>query len=853
MSKKEASFIEDNLIKIKKCFSGVVMTTDGRYLTAVEVMPINFKFKTGNEKEKIISQFERYLKIAPIKMQIKTISKKTNVNKLMAISDKKFEDFPVKNTAIQELHEDEIELINRLGSREGVERHFYFILEYTATDSFVAKDEEDIVYYLNNAKDTVRQFLYKCGNKVITHKNEDFFMMELCYSILNKNKSKVDLYKSWNELVDKAAEYYNNDEEKLDNLEIPFDNLIAPSEIKVFSSYCRIDGTYYTFMFIPSEEYPSDISPAWLAGLINSGEGIDLDIFLRKESTNRIRSQLRTKTRINRVRIQNMDSNGANFEEVAKSLDASEYIKYKLSVGDSMYYINTMITVSGESFDEMFSKYSAVKEILEAIDISVMDCKYFVQKAIQAYMPLNNLDKTLFEKTKRNITTSDLAAFYPPTSFEVSDDDGIMLGINRDNSSLCVLDNFNRDKYKNGNMAILGTSGAGKTFTLGIALKRFALQGVKTFLIAPLKGHEYYRICQSVGGQVIKISSGSKNRINIMEIRPENIEVKRQLGLITDEGDEIILNKKIDNLLVFFSLIISDITLEEKELLDDAIIKTYANFGITKDNNSLIHHYKKVRLDTGEVIEKPVYRKMPILEDLYNVLDGNEKTQRLANILKRYVTGSASAFNGQTNVNLDSPFTVIDISALSSELLPIGMFIAVDYVWDKAKEDITQKKAIAIDETWMLIKNSERAANFVLEIFKIIRGYGGIAIAASQDIKDFFALNNGQYGKAIISNSKIKIVLQLEPEEANTVQDVLNLSNNERNDIEAFERGNMLIVANSNTFTLSFIASDIELKLMTTDRKNLQTLLEDDRFENGIFIGSHNDNEDEYAEYDEAS
>lgn len=843
MSKKEASYIEDNLIKIKKCFSGVVLTTDGRYLTAVEVLPINFTFKTGNEKESIISQFEKYLKVAPVKMQIKTLSKKTNVAKLMSVLDEKYKSFPNKTKAIDEIHQDELNLINRLGSREGVERHFYFIFEYVPTDSYVAKDEEDIVFYLNSAKNTIRQFLYTCGNTVITHKDEDLFMLELCYQVLNKHKSKSDLYDEWNSLVDAANEYYDYDEEKLDSLEVPYTNLVAPNKIQIFSNYCKIEDTYYTFLFIPSDQYPSCINPAWLAGLINSGEGIDVDIFLRRESTNRVRNQIRTKIRINGVRAKSMDPNGANYEELAKSLDASDYIKSRLAQGDSLYYINTMVTISGESFDEMYAKYSAVKEMLEATDIECMECKHLVPKAIQAYLPLNDIDKFLFEKTKRNITTSDLAAFYPPTSFEVSDDDGIIMGKNRDNSSLCTLDNFNRSKYKNGNMAILGTTGAGKTFTLGTCLKRLAMQGVKTYLIAPLKGYEYYRTCKSIGGQVIKLSTGSPHCINIMEIRPENMERKQELGLVADESDEIILNKKVDNLLVFFSLIISDISLEEKELLDDVILKTYAQFGITKDNNSLIDSYKYETMPDGKVIKKPIYKKMPILEDLYNNLNGVEKTQRMANILKRYVTGSASSFNGQTNVNLDSPFTVIDISALSDELLPIGMFIAVDYVWDKAKEDVVSKKAIAIDETWLLIKNSLKAAKFVLEIFKIIRGYGGIAIAASQDINDFFMKDNGEYGKAIISNSKIKIILQLEPDEADTVQEILNLSNRERKDIESFERGNMLVVSNANTFSLEFIASEIEEKLITTDAKKLEELKNDKRFKNGIFVGSSDSEE----------
>lgn len=844
--KDKVSYI-DELINVKNCFDGICETKDGRYLTAIEILPINFNFKTGSEQEKIISDFEKYLRISPISIQIKTVSKRTNVNNVIQNADDNFNAVYTMQTltgSIVEIHEDELDLIYRLGNRQGVARHFYIVLEYIQSNTYIAKDVEDIVFYLNKAKDTARQYLYACGNVVITHKDEELFMLELCHSILNKTKSKSELYKKLNDMVDKANAYYDYDEEKVENLETPYDNLISPDEIRLFSDYCVVDGTYYTFLLIHSDAYPTYVEPAWMSGLINYGEGIDLDLFIRRENTTKVRNDLRRRSRLNRTRQRHMDVHGANYEEMEKSLYASEYIKDKLATGDALYYINTMITISADSYDNMYMKYSAVKEMLDSIDVSVMGCKYFVEKALAAYMPLNQLDKSLFEKTKRNITTSDLAGFFPFTSYEISDDNGILLGVNKDNNSLVVLDIFNTQKYKNANIAILGTSGSGKTFTLGITLKRMAMQGIKTFLIAPLKGQEYYRLCKSIGGQVIKISSGSPNCINIMEIRPENSDTKIELGLISEDEEEIILNKKVTTLRTFFSLVIRDMSYTEKELLDRAILETYERFGITKDNNSLIDHYEEEQKD-GRTIRKAVYKKMPILKDLYDTLKDDPKTERMSDILYSYVEGSASSFNGQTNVNLDSPFTVLDISSLTNELIPIGMFLALDYVWDKAKEDVMQRKVIAVDETWMLIRNSELAADFVLEIFKIIRGYGGSAIAASQDISDFFALNKGEYGKAIISNSKTKIVLNLETDEAETVQNILNLSNRERKQIESFERGNMLVVSNNNTFTLAFTASDIETKLITTDGKMLKELAKDHRFKNGIFVGENqNQNND---------
>ena len=278
-----------------------------------------------------------------------------------------------------------------------------------------------------------------------------------------------------------------------------------------------------------------------------------------------------------------------------------------------------------------------------------------------------------------------------------------------------------------------------------------------------------------------------------------------------------LLAAKIQRLHVFFSLLIPDMNHEERQLLDDALIRTYAKKGITHENSSL-----------DDPTHPGQYREMPILGDLYEVLKESTDTKRLANIINRLVNGSARTFNQQTNVSLENKYTVLDISELTGDLLTVGMFVALDFVWDKAKENRTQEKAIFIDECWQLIgANSNRlAAEFVLEIFKIIRGYGGSAICATQDINDFFALEDGKYGKGIINNAKTKIILNLEEEEARRVQSLLHLSEAEGMEITHFERGSGLISTNNNNVTVEVKCSQFEKELITTDRKELQELLD---------------------------
>ena len=278
------------------------------------------------------------------------------------------------------------------------------------------------------------------------------------------------------------------------------------------------------------------------------------------------------------------------------------------------------------------------------------------------------------------------------------------------------------------------------------------------------------------------------------------------------------LARKIQQLMIFFSLLIPDMTNEEEQMLDEALIKTYADFGITHDNDSLYKNRKAAH---------PKMKTMPILGDLHKNLLENPMTQRIAVIVSRFVTGSAQSFNQQTNVDLSNKYIVLDLSELKGKLLPVGMMIALDYVWDNVKADRTKKKAIMIDEIWQLVgaSSNRQAAEFCLTIFKTIRGFGGAAISATQDLSDFFSLEDGKYGRAIVNNSKNKIILNLEPDEARYVQDVLKLTKTEVRSITRFERGEALVYSNNNKVPVVIKASKEEQEMITTDRAELEAIL----------------------------
>ena len=386
-----------------------------------------------------------------------------------------------------------------------------------------------------------------------------------------------------------------------------------------------------------------------------------------------------------------------------------------------------------------------------------------------------------------------------------------------------IVDIFNSAVYKNANMSILGTSGAGKTFTMQLMALRMRRKNIPIFIVAPLKGHEFHRACSNVGGSFIQISPASPHCINVMEIR----RVDRSVNELLD-GPGIQLSElaaKIQQLHIFFSLLIPDMSHEERQLLDEALVRTYNTKGITHDNASL-----------EDPAQPGQYREMPVLGDLYEILKTSKETMRMAHILNRLVNGSASTFNKQTNVRLDNKYTVLDISSLTGDLLTVGMFVALDFVWDRAKADRTEEKAIFIDECWQLLSGAgaagvRLAGDFLLEIAKTIRGYGGASIFASQDLADFFDLDGGRFGKGIINNSKTKIILNLEDDEAQRVQEALHLSDAETMEITHFERGHGLISTNNNNIMVEFKASPLEKDLITTDRRELREIVERKRRE----------------------
>lgn len=817
---EKLSFTQD-FIPIKNLEHGIIETTDGRYIKILEIEPINFMLRSEEEQYEIICSFASWLKISPVHLQFKSITRKADSDKHIAMLRKEMD--TEESEQCKKLSEGYIRLIKDVGSREALTRRFFLIFRYEELRRNENSDYGQICSTLLTAEQNARAYFMQCGNNILQPKDPDEATAEILYMFFNRRSCVEEPFHSRVDRIVLDTMAAKNKVIGIDPVpHIRMAHFIAPRGIDLtHRNYIIMDGLYYSFLYIKGNGYPNKVRAGWMSSLINAGEGIDVDVFLKRENRSKTIDKVAQRIRLNRTKLKSMQDTSTDYEELAGSIQAGYFIKQGIAnYNEDLFYMSVFVTVSARTYEELMWRKQQMTDMLKSMDMYVSDCSFQQEDALRTVMPFLQISPKLEKKSKRNVLTSGAASTYMFTSFEMSDDTGVLLGINRHNNSLCIVDLFDTKKNKNANLNLLGTSGAGKTFTMQLLALRMRMRGIQCYIIAPIKGHEFRRACNRIGGQFIKIAPGSPHCINIMEIRHT---ISPEMELI-DELDysemDSLLAQKIQQLMIFFSLLIPDMTNEEEQMLDEALIRTYGKFGITHDNDSVYEDRNAV---------PPKMKTMPILGDLHEELQKNEMTKRIAIIVSRFVTGSAQSFNQQTNVDLSNKYIVLDLSELKGKLLPVGMMIALDYVWDKIKSDRTKKKAIMIDEIWQLIGagSNRMAAEFCLEIFKVIRGFGGAAISATQDLSDFFGLEDGRYGRAIINNSKNKIILNLEPDEAEFVRDTLKLTKTEIRSITRFERGEALICSNNSKVPVIIKASKEEQEMITTDRAELEAILKE--------------------------
>ena len=589
-------------------------------------------------------------------------------------------------------------------------------------------------------------------------------------------------------------------------------DILSPTAIDTKSrDYILVDGVYHAYLYVAGYGYSTTVGSCWLAPLVEAGEGVSLSFTVKRQSKDKILSKISQTTMVNRSRMRDVGDTRQDYEELDSAINSGLYLKDAMNrQNEDFYYMHTLVEVTADDPETLEQRVTAVEKLCVSIDMIARRCDYKNEQAFLSALPLLALDADVERKSRRNALTSGVAAAFPFASYELSDRNGIFLGLNLYNRSPVFLDPYDDYKYTNGNCWIGGSSGVGKTLTLQCLGGRLRQQGRRVIFIVPKKGHEFRPLCELLGGLYLRLSPSSKDCPNIMAIRRRSLDSYAGLRDMAARDDSVLADK-ISRLIIWYSLQKRDLSDEDKNHLDSSLVECYRRYGITFDNSSVTD-------GEGNFVE------MPILPDWYDVLSQNPDTKHLAVVLARYVTGSASAMGRRNHIDLNNKYIVLDTSGMPDDLLLPGIFWATDIANDLIMDAGSDLSALLADELWSLVgaNSNPLAAGFVQEMVKTIRGLGGIAVTSTQGMQDLFGLDGGKYGKGSLDSSRIKLVMQMEEQEARLIQGVLNLSEDEVRQITRFRRGEGLLCIGYNHVPIQFHATAKEYDAITTSPTDLR-------------------------------
>ena len=566
--------------------------------------------------------------------------------------------------------------------------------------------------------------------------------------------------------------------------------------------YLEIDNVFYSTLIIIN--YNREQDDLILKDIVDSNINLNISMIYEKQNTYKVIKDLTYHIGNVGVDLQSYSENRQDIDIAAFTYNDAKYIRREIQLNsEDLYYLYVYVNVFSQSKKDLEYMLNKVEGILQSRGMQTRRAYFRQEQAFKMCLPFFCDIKEVKNVAKRNILTSGLLSTYPFITSTVCDENGIFIGANINNNSLVFIDKYNNNKYKNSNMCIFGTSGAGKSYYTKLLILRYRLLGIEQYVIDPER--EYENLCKNLDGVLLKIGPNSDTYINIFDIREESLEDNQNGYLAT----------KIGKLIGFFNLVFGNINEEEKSTIEEKLIETYKRKGINFDDETLYKENDKDKINIKRKFKET--KDMPILEDFYNVLSEDKKTEKLRIKLIPFVKGSLKFFNNYTSIKLDNKLIIADIYELGEENLKYGMCLFIELFWDKIKKDRKIKKSIYLDEIWRLIgvTSNKDVASFIYKIFKTIRKYGGSAVAITQDVSDLFSLENGTYGKSILNNSSIKNFFSLEEENLNILQQYENISDREKIEIKSLKRGESLMIVGDDHIVTRIESADFEDEIIT--------------------------------------
>jgi conjugal transfer ATP-binding protein TraC len=561
---------------------------------------------------------------------------------------------------------------------------------------------------------------------------------------------------------------------------IDIKDIIAPSAIEVNFNNMLIGNKYFRSYFVV--QFPTLVTPNWLEPIINFEYPIDISNFYYPEDTTDMLKVLKRKIAEFQATINLQIQAGQQGDPITKvQLEDALKLQAQLAAGTEKFFQYAMyLTVHADTLEELDKVSKNLESTAAALGIIIKVATLQQEECFQSCIPYG-LDKI---RMLRNMDTTAIATTFPFVSSELTMDKGVLYGINMHNNSLVIFDRFS---LPNANSVVLATSGSGKSYTVKLEAVRSLMMGVDVIIIDPEK--EFDRLCQAVGGEYISFSQDGAQKLNPFELS----------GMFDQDEDE--LRFKIRSVSGLVRMMMGGaVTPEEAAILDRALILTYTEKGITPDRTT---HTKEA----------------PLLEDLYKILNAmaEEEAHSMARRLETFIKGSAAGvFDQRSSIDIRNNFTVFSIRDLTPDLRPLAMYSMLDFIWTKIKRD-KRKRLLIIDEAWIMMQYPD-AAYFVYQIAKRARKYGLGLTTITQDVDDFL---KSDFGKAIVNNASLQILLKQSPAAIDKLKKVFYLTDGEKSFLLSAGVGQGLFFAGANHVAIQVVASQNEHDLITTNPNEL--------------------------------
>lgn len=561
--------------------------------------------------------------------------------------------------------------------------------------------------------------------------------------------------------------------------ELALHDVLSPSALEINPTYVRLGAKLARTIFVFS--YPRYLHANWFSSVINMDRIFDISMYVHPVDTSTVLKTLRRKVAQVQSQISEREQKGLIRDPILDTAyrDLEELRDKLQQAQERLFNFGLYITIYGFTEEELNKTETEIKNMLESRLVYTKPALFQQGEGFQSALPLN-IDSLSIHTY---LNSSPISSTFPFVSFDLTSNRGILYGINRHNNSLILFDRFSLSNY---NSVLFGTAGSGKSFLAKLEILRSLMWGTDVIVIDPEREYEY--LTQVVGGSHINISLTSKNHIN-----PLDLPIPRE-----DESPADILRSNIINLIGLLRLMLGGLTPEEDAILDQVITETYASRDITPESD-----FSKIT--------------PPTLSDLELVLASTAGGENLAMRLKKYTTGTWAGFiNQPTNVEMNNRLVVFSVRDMEDELRPIGIFLILHYIWNKVRSTL-KKRLLLVDEAWWLMKN-EDGASFLFGVAKRARKYYLGLSTITQDVGDFL---NSPYGKPLITNSSLQILLKQSSATIGVVTDTFNLTEEEKFLLLEAEKGEGIFFAGLKHVAIKVIASYTEDQIITSDPAQL--------------------------------